>query len=813
MTRPNTASSRARQGQPAPPTRAAGSDVETPRWPAAWAALIYTALVLTLGYPALGGQFLVSPISDQYIGGYPVREFAAHMLRTTGHFPLWNPYIFGGMPYVASMNGDMFYPTFILRLLLPTDVAMTWGFIVHIVLAGLFTYCFLRAWGLGFLPSLLGGAAYMMGGPISSYVSPGHDGKLFVSALLPLALWMLSRGMRDGRRWAWGGLAVTIGLAVLSPHPQLLQYMLLTCGAFSLWMAFGGGERSVKLERPVALKRLALAAASVSIGMLMGAVQYLPVIEYVPWSPRAGGLRAWEQATSYSFPPEELINTYLPQFSGILDAYWGRNGIHFHSEYMGVVVLMLAGLGLGMLRGPRWRGFAAFWLGTMIVALLWALGGYTPFYHLVYAIIPGTKFFRAPSTMIFVVAFAVAVFAALGMERVIARAYGVRYLVIWLAAAGLTLVLAVSGALTTMAGTIADQGRYDAVLANQGTLALGAARSFVFVALAATTLFFLLRGRLQPLVAAVALIALASVDLWSVERLYWHFSPPAAVLYRSDATIDYVTAQKTLGRVLALPVTEAEAFHDPFLGPLGDGLMPHRIRTVLGYHGNELGRYDELLDKAGGYRQVVDPQMWRLLNVKYLLTNSAQIPLSDAKLLAGPTKDAAGSTVYLYSLPGDNPFAWVTPVIVKAPDEAVLTTVRDARFDVRLAALFDTSAAVQGKKLTALPAPIDVSAVARVYEPGHIVLEVSAPAPEGSALVVSENYYPGWRATVDGKPAAVGRTDFVLIGVALPTGGQRVELTFESPAFERGRLITLIALAVALAAVAGGVRLEQRADG
>ena len=109
------------------------------------------------------------------------------------------------------MHGDIFYPTFLLRMIMPTDVAMTVGFMVHIFLAGLFTYFFLRAWGLGFYPALLGGLAYMMGGPIASYVSPGHDGKLFVSALTPLALWMLVRGIRDGRLWAFGVFALTTG--------------------------------------------------------------------------------------------------------------------------------------------------------------------------------------------------------------------------------------------------------------------------------------------------------------------------------------------------------------------------------------------------------------------------------------------------------------------------------------------------------------------------------------------------------------------------------------------------------------------------
>src|SRR5205823_4147392 len=130
--------------------------------------------------------------------------------------------------------------------------------------------------------------------------SPGHDGKLFVSALLPLALWLLVRGIRDGRNWPWGAFALTIGLAVLSPHPQLLQYLLLTSGAFALYLALARDEAGGQLDRRVAMRRLALALCAVVVGMAIGAIQYAPVREYVAWSPRSA--RDYEFATQYSFP-------------------------------------------------------------------------------------------------------------------------------------------------------------------------------------------------------------------------------------------------------------------------------------------------------------------------------------------------------------------------------------------------------------------------------------------------------------------------------------------------------------------------------
>jgi hypothetical protein len=434
-------------------TRSIG-ELAAPRLALGFAGLIYLACVLTLAYPALVGQFLVNPFSEQYIAGYAFREFGAAALRETGRFALWNPYIFGGLPYAAAMHGDVFYPTFLLRMALPTDAAMTWGLILHLWLCGLFTYLFLRACDFGTYGALVGGVAYMLSGQVASLVAPGHDGKLFVSAIFPLALWAVVRGVRDGRRSAWGALSLAVGMAVLSPHPQLLQYMLLGCGAFALRLAFsdqGGG-----LERRLAYRRLSFTLAAVVLGSLIGAVQYLPVREYVAWSPRAAGVAGYEAATAFSMPVEQLINTYLPQFTGILERYWGRNDIHLHSEYVGAGVLVLAGAAV---RAREHRGLVRFWGGALLVALLWALGGYTPFYHLVYALVPGTKYFRAPSTIFFIVAFATAVLACVGTERLLAREIRMRYFVAWLLSAGLVALLGVSGALTAMAHAVAGPER------------------------------------------------------------------------------------------------------------------------------------------------------------------------------------------------------------------------------------------------------------------------------------------------------------------------------------------------------------------
>ena len=782
------------------------SDTTEPR--TAWLLALLTCVVGTmlLAYPALSGQFLVNIYSDQYIAGYSFREFGAQVLRATGGFALWNPYLFGGMPYVGAMHGDIFYPTALLRMAMPTDAAMTWGMIIHYILGGFATWVFLRALGLRFTGALVGAVAYMLSGWNASYVNPGHDGKIFVGAMLPLALLCVLRGVRDGRRWAWGALAIVVGLGMLSPHPQLMQYLLMGTGVFGLFVAFGMGEESP--DRRTAFVRLGLALGAVLLGFAISAIQYLPVMEYTPFSPRGGG-RDYAFATSYSFPPVELINTLIPEFTGILEKYWGPNRLHHHSEYMGAAVWLLA---VASLRSVVRTRTTVFFVGMFVLFTLWALGGFTPFYQIIYNLVPGSKFFRAPSTVFFVANFAFAVLAGLGAQGLMERAPSRRFVIAAVSTIGVILLLGVTGALTGLAEAFAGPELAERAAANSSDLMTGTIRAMVFAALALVVALLVGRKSLTPAIAGWAIVGVVVLDQVSVMRTYWTFMPPAKQSFATDPTIEFMKKETATnpGRVIDFPIGRTSEPRDPTLGY--SGLMAHGIRQAIGYHGNELRRYDDLLGEEEGKKNAGNPNFWALANVRYFLTDVAEFPIEGAKLVAGPARDARGSMVYLYELPGDNRAAWVAPAMIKAADSVTLTTVLDPRFPVHSVAIFNDSADVPAVQLSAPPAPLNLPVSVTKYEPGAISLTLGAPAPAGSALVMSENFYPGWTATVDGKPAQAARAMYSLIGVPLPAGARSVELRFASASFERGKLITLVAIGLALALLAGGIATGRRAS-
>jgi hypothetical protein len=208
------------------------------RYPTLTATLVYTVLIALIFWPVWEGKLLMSPISDQ-VAGYSFRAFAAEHFKKVGGFPLWNPYIFGGMPFLQNTtNGDTFYPTAFLRLILPVGTAMALGFMIHLVLAGSFTFSLLRTLGTRVESAFIGGLAYMLSGMVISQVSPGHDGKLFVSALTPLALTFLYRAVtrNDWRQYVY--LGAVIGFSFLTPHFQMTYYLLMAVGFFWIYLNF-----------------------------------------------------------------------------------------------------------------------------------------------------------------------------------------------------------------------------------------------------------------------------------------------------------------------------------------------------------------------------------------------------------------------------------------------------------------------------------------------------------------------------------------------------------------------------------------------
>ena len=775
-------------------TQPPGPPPYQPRRPNLIATAAFTVWPVLLSLPMVAGMWLASQLSDQYTAGLPFHAWSAAWFQRTGHLPLWNPEIFGGMPFVAAGSGDIFYPTWLLRFVLPVATAGNVGFFVHYILAGLFTYLLLRRMQVGWTGSVVGVLAYELTGLIASYPSPGHDGKLFASTMLPLMLLALVLALRDRRPSGYVLLAAATGLTLLG-HFQLAYYSLIAAGLFALYLTFeeagesGGGAR---------VGRLGLALVAVLIGFGVAAIQILPFFEYIPFSPRAQGYHGFEGSTSFAIPWDHVPEFFLKNFVGrSWDTYWGSNQLKFHSEYLGLPVVVLAALGVA---APE-RRRQILWVGGIgLLFLLISLGAATPFYRLWWTVMPLVQKTRAPGMAFYVVALVTAVFAGLGVERAL-KGEGRRVMTPALIVGGIVALLGGTGVLghiaEALAATKAAAARADAVAILWGAVTSG-------LALAATAAVLgPARVRLTPRLGALTLILIVGTDLWLNARQFWSYTKP----YDRDR-------DPVIERIAATP-PPYRVFNAPGPGAYpGSSLMAFDVPDLFGYHGNELRYYDDLWGGKNEWRHLGVLSLWDLWAVRYAILPAGTQTLDSIpgfRRVLDSVTIFDGARVNLFERSAPTPYVRVVAGAIKTDSATIIPTLVDPRMDFSRIVLFTNDQSVTPEPLKEMPAPSPSRAAVTAWQPGRMTVTLDPAPPHASYLLVAENWYPDWQATVDGGPAQVLRGDYSLLTVALPAGAKVVNLTFRSKLYELGRTLTLASLAALFIALLAALAFPRRA--
>jgi len=761
-----------------------------PRYPTLAATGFMVLFIAVLAFPMLRGKWLAAPMSDQYASAYAVHEWQAEQWRATGQLPLWNPMIMDGLPYIAVVtHGDVLYPTSFLRWFLSADKVTNLGFVLHYILAGLFMFLFLQRLNVSWVGSTVGGLAYQLSGILISYARPGHDGKLFVSTMLPLACLALLIALRDRRTWGYPLLAVAVALCLLSPHVQTTYYLLIATGLWALYLTLG--EPTTEPLGP-RLTRLGIVLAAVVAGFGIAAPQILPFLEYIPHSPRAVAYSgAFESAASFGIPWEHVPGFFLAGFVGESDTYWGSNGLKLHSEYLGLPVIALAILGLGFARERR---RLIWWLGGMgVLFLLIALSNATPFYKLWWSVMPYVRKTRAPGMVFFIVAFCTAAFAALGAGR-LEQKEGAGHVRGWMVAAGVIALLGLAGAFGHLAESLAAPERLPLALALGSSIRVSAFIGAIALFAVALLAFAYQRGSVPLVAFALGLPLLMGTDLLRDGRRFWLYSdPPNQSLYRADAIVTRLRAEPKPYRVLDFNVYRENT------------LMAHGIPQVLGYQGNELRYFDELIGGRPGTQGqarflLTSTRLWPLLAVRYvLISDTVQIP-GYHKVL-GPVETAAGNRGYLYQADTAPPYARVVPAAVKVgADSLVPPTLADPRMPgYDRVVLLPTAAPINPPPLSGLPPASPSHARVTAWDAGKMTIELEPPPRDSSYVLIAENWYLDWRVSVDGNAGQVLRGDHALLTIPVGPGARRLELSYYSRAFARGKLIGVVTLLLVIA--------------
>ncbi len=771
------------------------------------AVLVFFLLPLVFYYKYLFGNNMLYGTDWLGAGGYAIREFMARYISAHGWIAYWMPAILSGQPTGAAFFADLFYPTLLARLVLPVHVVWTWTFVFHLSLAGLGTYLFVRELRTGVIPAFLAGVAYMFAGSLVTLTFAGHDGRLIGSALLPLALFFLHRGMTRQKFAYFVLTGLILGLQLLSGHIQKVYYTGLVLTAYFLFQLIN----LVRQTRYAAagLKLVGFFLFSLGFAAALCAVQYLPIMQNMPYASR-GSERGYEYATSWSLPIIETLDLISPRFSGGLDAYWGKNPFKLHSEYLGILPLLCALIAVFR----RWKDrFTRFFTFSFLATLLLAWGGNTPLYYIPYYLFPGVSKFRGPAMIFFACAFSIVVLAGLGLDYLFRQlqdrtAAGKAIQPALIGSSAFTLLLLLFAALREpmlallRSGTVQTENKLAALSAHYPALVNGFLLASVFAIGGFLLIWLLSRGLLRPLsfsVLAACLMVLdigISLRLWDSEKGYIRGTARPAEYFAPDEVCAFLQNDTTLYRVLPLNYERSD-----------DGiLMLNGIHSTGGQMPNPLQSYQDFIGAGSSVLfaagNLLQPNFMNLANVKYIIT----VPLPEnvsgydqrtqdiiAQLRAYFSQPRfipvfQGRRYAIYENLSCLPRAFLVSGYELLPGkDEVISRLMDPGFDpARTALLYDNPG------FTSPPDSFFGSAEITQYDCNAITVHYRSSTP--ALLILSENYHPDWKATVDQKPVPVLRAYHTFRAVPVPAGEHVVSFRYDARWYTLGGIATLASL-------------------
>lgn len=809
-------------------------------WALRWLApvALFFAIAAVYFAPQFEGRVLAQHDVQQYGG---MTSDILDSRERYGEDPQWTGRMFGGMP---SYLINTYYPAEWIKhsvgqVVKVIDQPASFVFFAMVAFWAMLLLMRVRRW-----PAVVGAVAYGLSTYFFLIIGAGHITKMWALVYAPLMVGAVWYAFKRNR---WAGAAMTslfTALQVGANHPQITYYFVLVMGA--MWIALLiEAVREGALRRFAMTTVVVALAGLLGVGANFSPLWY--TMQHQPETIRGGSELAvaadgaegldLQYATAWSYGRTESLNLLVPNLMGgasnetfaadgavaealrpyglqavaeQLPRYWGDQPFTAGPTYLGAAAVLLAVLGCFVLRGR-----AKWWIvAVSVVALLLSWGRNLMWLtELCFNYLPAYDKFRTVSMIQVIVQWSIPLLAALALSRLddedCDRAKAERGLY-WATGivGGVCLVIAL------FAGSIFEFGqaesemfmteewrtmlsyqqggeRYiaqglheelgmitaEAMAAERAAAASADAwRSLAFVLLAAAMVWLYLRGKVRYAVAMATVAVAVVVDLVAVNLRYLPQS--AFVSARRTEVVPneadrYIMNDKELGfRVLNLTVS-----------PFNDATTSYFHRSVGGYHGAKLSRYQDIIDNYlsrvnygvdSTARKVLD-----MLNTKYLIVPTAE----GIALNPNPTQCGAAwfvDRIYLTESPRDEIDALAE---IDPHTEAVV--------DVRWAEEVE---------------PIDLSEefegeiALTEYRPNYLRYEYEASGV--GAAIFSEIYYnKGWTAYIDGVEAPYYRANYILRAMTLPAGKHTVEWRFRAPAFGKVEAVTLCSSIAILASV------------
>ncbi len=783
------------------------------RW---FPAALFLVLATLYFLPYLNFSSIIAGTDDGPRGWYSQNGDLGHAF--TSPLDKWVP-LDGGSAMMERRFGRFINPTYPLYLIMPKYQARIFEYIFWIFCAGLFMFLYVRSLGISRSVAYVCGIGFMFAPGLVSNIFPGHFAKMEVIACFPGLMFFVERIFKKPSIWDILGIVPLIALSIYSQHLQMAYFVLVGMG---LYFAARMTIEIITKKRLVssAIRSTLFFVAALTLGATTTAMNTFPSMKNTTeTSKRAGGVD-YDYASSYALHAEEVASFIEPDFVGWKEYYWGQNGLKLNSEYFGILFLFLAIL-LFVAQKPN-HNQVLFGI-AFLVALFYALGPNTPFHRLAYELLPGIKSFRAPSMMYiwcYFSAFALAAYSLEAIRKNVAEnnaLYFKKFL--WasgISVGGAFLFMIATGPLAqwwyssiyTLAAR--EDQKFRILQAYLPTMQTGAVFTFIVITGFCIAAHMVMKKKISMPVFIGLTLACILIDALRISYPFLsQAAKPKTAFLRQEA------GEHSIGQFFTQIDTSLYRVHS---------MIPDGRLNISGIDFTFI--FDDFPDKnyndliqvlqsasyAIGQPQYQNiPQLMNrysnllnIINAKYILAlQEVTTPSCSLILNSNGLRIYKNTTVF--------PRFYFASEYIGAQDQiASLTAMLDQSIIPQNTIIVNNRDLPLLPKQNSIDSTLQNAIVITKYEirKGHIALHVTSNKEQ--VLVITENYNPGWTATVNGKKAQVYRVNVACKGIAIPQGISTVILTYNSPSAVKWRKVTTVALGVYVLVLLGAVGWQMR---